>query len=299
MAKQGCRNDRTGWVSGAFCDNPEADNHVTLARSQPRLPILGLHYFFIVIWQCIFASTNNSCAASEHELRDEFSSTQRTRHWIEKCSVQRNVTINRTARLRMYNSILLPWSTSPSQPEALYRAACLVRTQGTVFILPPGRDALIQAFEAPPRPKTRCSSGAVALCKHFERGGASSEHGKAHPYWPLPIGSNDNKSRLATETLNKMLDDLAWRNVMLLHPGVAVYEIRNSRGYGMRWTLELENEIGSLRAQKVQDQTLIQSSNLASTVAELEPTIKEIYFRGFLEPIIGMGSELPGQNNKG
>ena len=86
---------------------------------------------------------------------------------------------------------------------------------------------------------------------------------------------------------------------MLLHPGVAVYEIRNSRGYGMRWTLELENEIGSLGAQKVKDQTLIQSSNLASTVAELEPTIKEIYFRGFLEPIIGMGSELPGQNNKG
>jgi len=166
-------------------------------------------------------------------------------------------------------------------------------------MLPPERDTLIQAFETPPRPKTRSSSGAVALCKHFERGGASSEHGKAHPFWPLPTGSNDNKTRLAAATRDQMLDDLAWKNVMLLHPGVAVYEVRNSLGYGMRWTLDVEDDTSKSEDTSPSDsRPTSTNSGLADEDAEKKRTINKVTFRGFLEPIIGMDDELPQHTSK-
>ncbi|KAK5946969.1 hypothetical protein PMZ80_001115 [Knufia obscura] len=202
--------------------------------------------------------------------------------------------------IRMYKGIQIPWSASPSQKEEAYRAAGLVKTQGTIFMIPPEHNALIQAFEAPPRPRTRSSSGAVALCKHFERGGASSEHGKAHPFWPLPTGSNENKTRLAAETLNTMLKDLAWRNVMLLHPGVAVYEVRNSLGYGMRWTLELEENVSKSENSSISDSTSVSEKHQPDRAdAEKAWTVKKILFRGFLEPIIGMDDELPQRTEGG
>jgi len=64
----------------------------------------------------------------------------------------------------MYPSLQLPWSSEPSPEETAYRNAGLVRTQGTVFLLPPDRQRLVESFNAPPRPKTRMSAGAVALC---------------------------------------------------------------------------------------------------------------------------------------
>jgi len=166
-------------------------------------------------------------------------------------------------------------------------------------MLPPDRDALINAFEAPPRPKTRSSSGAVALCKHFERGGASSEHGKSHPFWPLPNGGNDHKTKLAAQTLEKLLNDLAWKNVMLLHPGVAVYEIRNSLGYGMRWTLELEENISTNQEPTTDGPSPASESSHSSRDAEKDWVVRKISFRGFLEPIIGMDDELPQQSVQG
>ncbi|KAK7910567.1 hypothetical protein PG985_013048 [Apiospora marii] len=140
----------------------------------------------------------------------------------------------------MYPSLQLPWSAEPSPEETAYREAGLVRTQGTVFLLPPDRQALVESFNAPPRPKTRMSAGAVALCKHFERGGASSEHGRPHPFWPLPKGSNEHKTALAAGVLETVLGNVRWENVLMLHSYVAIYEVRNSRGFGLRWTLNLE-----------------------------------------------------------
>ncbi|KAK6855549.1 hypothetical protein PG995_007700 [Apiospora arundinis] len=142
----------------------------------------------------------------------------------------------------MYPSLQLPWSPEPSAEETAYRNAGLVRTQGTVFLLPPDRQALVESFNAPPRPKTRMSAGAVALCKHFERGGASSEHGRPHPFWPLPKGSNEHKTELAAGVLDTVLDNVRWGNVLMLHSWVAIYEVRNSRGFGLRWTLNLEGK---------------------------------------------------------
>ncbi|KAK6835144.1 hypothetical protein PG987_009838 [Apiospora arundinis] len=71
----------------------------------------------------------------------------------------------------MYPSLQLPWSPEPSVEETAYRNAGLVRTQGTVFLLPPDRQALVESFNAPPRPKTRMSAGAVALCSVSKSGG--------------------------------------------------------------------------------------------------------------------------------
>ncbi|KIW92164.1 uncharacterized protein Z519_07148 [Cladophialophora bantiana CBS 173.52] len=203
----------------------------------------------------------------------------------------------------MYPSLVLPWSNSPSDREATYRSAGLVKTKGTLFLLPPSTSTLRDTFNAPPRPKTRMSSGAVALCKHFERGGASSEHGRLHPFWTMPTGSNENKSEIARGILEDMLVQAVWRNVMLLHDGVAVYEIRNASGYGMRWTLDIEEKkenhqvangvSGDLQATPVGPDPPDQGEN--EDDFHKEWIITRTTFRGFLEPIAGMDHELPDQ----
>ncbi|KEF60378.1 uncharacterized protein A1O9_01938 [Exophiala aquamarina CBS 119918] len=194
----------------------------------------------------------------------------------------------------MYPSLILPWSDAPSEAETVYRLAGYRKTKGTLFLIPPPQESLREAFNAPPRPKTRMSSGAVALCKHFERGGASSEHGRPHTFWTLPVGSNEGKTEMASHTLDKMLAEAVWKNVMLLHPGIAVYEIRNPLGYGMRWTLELrevEGEGNSEDVQARQDRKGEVKDNLVKSW-EITKTI----FRGFLEPIAGMDHELAAED---
>ncbi|KEF54132.1 uncharacterized protein A1O9_09927, partial [Exophiala aquamarina CBS 119918] len=84
-------------------------------------------------------------------------------------------------------------SQEPNEAERQYLDAGLVRTKGTLFLLPPSTDVLRRTFNSPPRPITRMLSGTIALCKHFERGGASSEHGRHHPLWTLPTGSDEKK----------------------------------------------------------------------------------------------------------
>jgi hypothetical protein len=158
------------------------------------------------------------------------------------------------------------------------------------------------------------SSGAVALCKHFERGGYSSDASKGrelHPFWKLPVGSNENKSKIAEEILEEMLSDAVWRNVMLLHVGVAVYEIRNGRGYRMRWTLGIEDEDemdGARRPSKRRGERDVKHEEGArndNEISEVEEDatiddanrkwrIVQTAFRGFLEPIEDLDHELDG-----
>jgi hypothetical protein len=78
-----------------------------------------------------------------------------------------------------------------------------------------------------------------------------------------------------------MLAQAIWKNVMLLHHGVAVYEMRNSLGYGMRWTLDLEVNFPSEETDEKKD--------------DLDKgwTIVRTTFRGFLEPIADLDDELP------
>ena len=194
---------------------------------------------------------------------------------------------------RMYHSLQLPWSEIPSPAEAAYKAAGLVKTKGTVFLLPPDQELLVEAYNALPRPKSRLSAGAVALCKHFERGGASSEHGRPHPYWPLPKGSAAYLHEAAARTLEKMFETIIWRNMMMLHPGVAVHEIRNDLGYGMRWTVKIEQTDSA--DSSVDREIASGPINMAEPGGLLEIGeyhLTDITFRGFLEPIEGMGLEL-------
>ena len=101
---------------------------------------------------------------------------------------------------------------------------------------------------------------------------------------------------------------------MMLHQGVAVYEVRNRLGYGMRWTLELQRDSqGSGDMSKVDaegdvneqenrcqgrsgtpDQAAIRSEHSAGeSEGVLEGwSIKKTTFRGFLEPIAEMDHEL-------
>ncbi|KAK8067379.1 hypothetical protein PG997_014126 [Apiospora hydei] len=220
----------------------------------------------------------------------------------------------------MYQSLQLPWSPEPSPEETAYRNASdnMVRTQGTVFLLPPARQALVESFNAPPRPKTRMSAGAVALCKHFERGGASSEHGRPHPFWPWPKGSNEHKTELAAGVLENVLGNVRWENVLMLHSYVAIYEVRNSRGFGLRWTLNLEGKGARatrhrrltsspqrqhqmtrfLPGRGAADKGLGGEDGKEDEKEKVAPAasalrISKVAFRGFVEPILNLDHELP------
>lgn len=193
----------------------------------------------------------------------------------------------------MYASIQKPWSIEPSVRENAYREAGLVKTQGTIYVLPPEEAVLRQTYTDPPRPKTRTSSGAVALTKHFQRSEVPEDKGKQHPFWPLPKGSNEQLTKLADDLLEGMLRDAVWRNVMMLHPGVAIYEIRNKLGYGMRWTVDIE-AADSNAGTSTEPAALESHSNDAveSDLADRDWKYTKVTFRGFLEPIEGLDHEL-------
>ena len=167
----------------------------------------------------------------------------------------------------MCEMLQLPWSTSPTPAEKAYKAAGLMNTKGTLYLLPPSDSALRASFESLHK-GTKLSVGGKALCKHYEREGGSVEHGVKHAFWTLPMGSSENKSMMARRTLDEILENARWRNVMKLHPGVAVYEVRNERGYGMRWTLEIEEQVDGDAVEQKGDVKILQT-----------------FFRGFLEPI--------------
>jgi hypothetical protein len=205
-------------------------------------------------------------------------------------------TFSKSLHFSMYSTLLLPWSVDPTEREQIYRKAGLRRTKGTLFLLPPADSVLRATFNAPPRPKTRMSSGAVALCKHFERGGASSEHGRAHPFWTLPVGSNENKTEIASQILEQMLKEAVWRNVMLLHHGVAVYEIRNAKGFGMRWTLDICEADGRKTGNSEGTGVVDDQEEAAIDDFEKDWDVVKTTFRGLLEPIEGMDHELDTVN---
>lgn len=171
----------------------------------------------------------------------------------------------------MLRSLELRWSDAPSASEKAYRAAGLQRTAGTIFLLPPSQAELTRTFNE--RHKGRSLSvGARALCKHYERRQSTEE---VHPFWSLPTGSEANKTEMANNVLNSIMREACWRNVLLLHPGVAVYEIRISAGYGMRWTLELDPDMNMHDIEMQRDDT---DSSQTTTF------IRRVSFRGFLEP---------------
>ena len=123
--------------------------------------------------------------------------------------------------------------------------------------------------------------------------------GEPHPYWPVPRGSNENKSRVAEGVLEKMLQECVWRNVMLLHKGVAVYEVRMGRGWGMRWTLDVVRGGGEGEERDWEERgdeaREVEGGGQDNEVQAEGWRIIKTTFRGFLEPIEGLDHEIdPG-----
>ncbi len=134
------------------------------------------------------------------------------------------------------NYLHVPWSDNPAELE--YKSKGMVRTAGTMFILPPQHVELIAAFEVK-HAGTLLSVGAKALCKHYARV-------PDHPIWTCPTGSCENKSKIARHDLDKLRGNAVWKNVHYLPHQELVYEIRDKLGYGMRWTL-LQNRVCKFR----------------------------------------------------
>lgn len=122
------------------------------------------------------------------------------------------------------NSLIIPWSEKMSDEELHYKNQGFVKTKMSVFnVKQPNRQDLIDAFNF--KPKDLLSLGAIALCSHSSR---NSEY-------PKCFGSGKNKNIIAEKFLKDFLNEpAAWKNIHKLNNNI-VYEIRNSKNYGMRW----------------------------------------------------------------
>ncbi|KAG2227606.1 hypothetical protein INT45_002291 [Circinella minor] len=115
-------------------------------------------------------------------------------------------------------------------------------TGGNVFnAMPPSLSECIEAFTRiyeKPNAKPRrhgqpyqLSVGAKALSKHWHRD-------REELFWGICTGTEKKKNEHANQILIKILNDPVWINLHSLPHDRIVYEIRQSQGYGVRWTMD-------------------------------------------------------------
>ena len=114
--------------------------------------------------------------------------------------------------------------------------------------LPIDKNILINSFNNLHSPKSKLTVGARALTKHSHRSITDN-------FWPDQNGKEQEKNEKANKILEKILENCVWINIHGLPHNVAILEIRNEKGYGMRWE------------------------------------ISNLFFRGFLEPQMENGHE--------
>uniref|UniRef100_A0A803M5V6 ASCH domain-containing protein n=1 Tax=Chenopodium quinoa TaxID=63459 RepID=A0A803M5V6_CHEQI len=75
----------------------------------------------------------------------------------------------------------------------------------------------------------------------------------SQPYAVLSdvIMANFNKNQLANEVITRIIGHCQWLNVHIVQPHGAVFEIRNSQGYGARWSADGTKFIGFLEPYMV------------------------------------------------
>ncbi|XP_077981712.1 uncharacterized protein LOC144436733 [Glandiceps talaboti] len=105
------------------------------------------------------------------------------------------------------------------------------KTVGTVDIFPPSKSTLLNSFNKPNKESSKLTVGARALAKHCHRDETSS-------WWGTAKGGEDAKNKHASEIVLKILDDTSWINIHALPHDVHVIEVRQSAGYGARWTAD-------------------------------------------------------------
>ncbi|KAF2078590.1 hypothetical protein CYY_000090 [Polysphondylium violaceum] len=79
-----------------------------------------------------------------------------------------------------------------------------------------------------PKSKSLLTVASRALCKH----GIRSENS----FWGSDKGPEMVKNKRAEKVLVKVLSDSFWINIHLLPHNIPIIEIRNSQGYGLRWS---------------------------------------------------------------
>ncbi|XP_047977022.1 uncharacterized protein LOC125219167 [Salvia hispanica] len=117
-------------------------------------------------------------------------------------------------------------------------------------LLPPAPSTLLSTFLSPHNPDVKGSiltNGARALAKHVNR---SSEG-----YWGLLHGSDEDKNRHAAEIISRLLAECSWMNMHIVRPHGTVFEIRNDRGYGARWSVDGSKFIGFLEPYAIDGYT--------------------------------------------
>ena len=76
--------------------------------------------------------------------------------------------------------------------------------------------------------------GARALTKHSHRSVTEN-------FWPDQNGKELEKNEKANKILAQILNECVWINIHGLPQNVGIIEIRNEKGYGMRWEISEEN----------------------------------------------------------
>ena len=102
------------------------------------------------------------------------------------------------------------------------------RTEGSLDVLPPDVSLLWKSFRMVHHPKSKLTVGARALTKHCHR---SSEQ-----FWGVCTGTEEKKNKHSMGILCQVFADCCWLNVHTLPHRVFVLEVRNSSGYGLRWS---------------------------------------------------------------
>ncbi|XP_030840356.1 uncharacterized protein LOC100888873 [Strongylocentrotus purpuratus] len=103
------------------------------------------------------------------------------------------------------------------------------RTVGTEDTFPPTRDILQTSFRELNKASSQLTVGARALEKHCHRD-------QSNNWWGRPKGNDQSKNENAERVLNKILNEVGWLNIHQLPHALPILEVRNTDGYGARWS---------------------------------------------------------------
>ena len=103
------------------------------------------------------------------------------------------------------------------------------KTAGSIDnFIPLDKNILINKFKELNNPKSKLTVGAKALCKHSHRS-------ITDPFWPGQGGKEKDKNDNAEKMLHLFLNECVWINIHLLPHQLVIIELRNDKGYGIRW----------------------------------------------------------------
>jgi len=105
----------------------------------------------------------------------------------------------------------------------------LRKTVGTLEVLPPPRTTLEKAFTDKHSERADLSVGARALAKHGHRDETAT-------WWGVSKGSEVSKNKHAFEIVSRILDGAAWINIHQIVHEQKLLEVRQTEGYGARWS---------------------------------------------------------------